>query len=134
MRGAFDVSIVSPDKTVVDEVTDLLVAPGREGYFGILIGHEPMLVALKTGVLVYKDASGEPKKVAVSGGFLETDGKKVIVLADAAEHSDQIDIKRALAAFERAKARLNEKSEDVSLERATASLERASNRLKLTGN
>ncbi|MFN8139832.1 MAG: F0F1 ATP synthase subunit epsilon [Fimbriimonadales bacterium] len=133
MSTTYDVSIVSADKTVASEVTDLVVAPGINGYFGVLANHEPFLAALKTGVLFYNDAGGKTQKIAISGGFLETDGKKVIVLADAAETATDIDINRAMAALERAKARLAQRDADVSVSRATAALERATNRLKVTG-
>lgn len=133
MSATFDVSVVSADKKVIDEVTDLVIAPGMQGYFGVLANHEPFLCALKTGILAYNDAGGRTQKIAVSGGFLETDGKKVIVLADAAEKATDIDYERAMAALERAKARLAQRDQDLSVSRAVAALERAANRLKLHG-
>jgi F-type H+-transporting ATPase subunit epsilon len=129
----FDLSVVSADRTLVAEVSDMIIAPGKNGYFGVLAGHEPFLTSLKPGIVLFNDAAGHEQKVAISGGFLETDGSKVIVLADAAERVEEIDVERAMKALERAKARLAEKSQDVNLSRATASLERAANRLRATG-
>lgn len=133
LASTFQISVVAPDKTVIDEITDSVIAPGINGYLGILAGHEPFVTQLRIGVLEFRDAGGAMQKVALAGGFLETDGQHVIVLADAAERSGDIDRARAMAAAERARKRLQERSVDINLDRATAALERATNRLKLIG-
>jgi F-type H+-transporting ATPase subunit epsilon len=133
MASTFQLSVVAPDKTVIDELTDTVVAPGVNGYLGVQANHEPFITQLRVGVLEFRDAGGTMQKVAIAGGFLETDGEHVIVLADAAERSGDIDRARAMAAAERAKQRLQEKSSDLNLDRATAALERAANRIKLAG-
>ena len=133
MPATFQLSVVSPDKTVVDEATESIVVPGTEGYFGVMAGHEPFVTQLRTGVVTYTDAAGQEQTVAVSGGFVETSGDHVIVIADSAERSGDIDRARALEALERAKERLENRTSDVSLERAQASLERSTNRIKIAG-
>ncbi|MCW5946221.1 MAG: F0F1 ATP synthase subunit epsilon [Fimbriimonadales bacterium] len=133
MASTFQLSVVAPDKTVIDELTDTVIAPGVTGYLGVQAQHEPFITQLRVGVLEFRDAGGTMQKVAIAGGFLETDGEHVIVLADAAERSGDIDRARAMAAAERAKQRLQEKSSDLNLDRATAALERAANRIKLAG-
>ena len=133
MPTTFQLSVVSPDKTVVDEATESVIIPGVEGYFGVLAGHEPFVTQLRTGVVSYKDAAGQDQTVAVSGGFVEASGDHVIVIADSAERSGDIDRARALEALERAKERLSNRTSDVSLERAQASLERSTNRIKIAG-
>ena len=62
-----------------------------------------------------------------------TNGKKVILLADTAEHPEEIDVTRAQSAKERAEKRLAERSSDLDLERAKVALSRAMNRLKIAG-
>jgi F-type H+-transporting ATPase subunit epsilon len=131
MPTTFQLSVVSPDKTVVDEATDSVIVPGVEGYFGVQAGHEPFVTQLRTGVVSYKDAAGQDQTVAVSGGFVEASSDHVIVIADSAERSGDIDRARALEALERAKERLSNRTSDVSLERAQASLERSTNRIKV---
>jgi F-type H+-transporting ATPase subunit epsilon len=133
MANTYRLSVVAPDKTIIDEATDSVVAPGTVGYFGVQAGHEPMVCALRVGILEYRDAGGTMQKVAISGGFLETDGSHVIVLADSAERVTEIDRDRAMAAAERARKRLGEREADSNIDRATAALERASNRLRLLG-
>jgi F-type H+-transporting ATPase subunit epsilon len=69
----------------------------------------------------------------MSGGFLMTDGKKVILLADAVERPEEIDVARAQAAKERAETRIAERTPDVDIDRARLALLRALNRLKVAG-
>lgn len=127
----FQLTIVAPDRTVVDEVTDSVSAPGVMGYFGVLAGHEPFVTQLKPGIIAYNDAGGRQQFVAVAGGFLEAAGDHVIILADAAEAQRDIDIQRAREALERARQRLSAASEGVDLQRAQAAVERAMARIKV---
>ena len=122
--------VVTPEKIVVSEDAQIVVAPGTLGEFGVLIGHTPFLTTLKTGTIHYKDASGTERFLFVSGGFAEALPDKVTVLAESAERRRDIDADRARAALDRAQRRL-EKEEDVDFVRAKASLERAIHRLKL---
>ncbi len=122
--------VVTPEKIVVSEEAQIVVAPGSLGEFGVLVGHTPFLTTLKTGKVNYKDANGTERFLFVSGGFAEALPDKVTVLAESAERRRDIDAERAKAAMERAQGRL-EKGEDIDFVRAKAALERAMYRLKL---
>jgi F-type H+-transporting ATPase subunit epsilon len=126
----FQLTIVAPDRTVVDEVTESVSAPGVMGYFGVLAGHEPFVTQLKPGVVAYRDAAGQTQYVAVAGGFLEASGDHVMILADAAEAQRDIDLQRAREALERARKRLEAPAEGIDHERARAAAERAKARIK----
>ena len=79
--------------------------PGEEGYFGVLPGHAPLLAALRSGEIWYR--KGKEKKYAfVAGGFVEVLPDRVSILAQVAEHAEDIDIERAEAAKRRAEERL----------------------------
>jgi F-type H+-transporting ATPase subunit epsilon len=134
MAGNIRLEVVTPEKYVVDEEVQIVVAPGSLGEFGVLIGHTPFLTTLKTGVMHYTDASGAQRYVFVSGGFAEALPDKVTVLAESAERRKDIDVNRAKAAMERAQARLAQqgKAEDIDFNRAKAALERALHRIKLS--
>lgn len=129
----FRLSVVSPDRTVVDEVTTSVVAPGVEGYFGVLANHEPMITELTTGIVTFRRTDLAEEYVAISGGFMEISGNRAIVLADSAEKESEIDIERARQAAERARTRLTGHTADTDTLRAGASLRRAVNRLKAKG-
>jgi F-type H+-transporting ATPase subunit epsilon len=131
MAGNIRLEVVTPEKSVVDEEAQIVVAPGSLGEFGVLIGHTPFLTTLKMGTLRYKDAGGRDRVVFVNGGFAEALPDKVTVLAESAERRGDIDIERARSALERAQRRLAQKQDDIDYARARAALERAMNRLKV---
>ncbi len=134
MAEKIKLEVVTPEKYVVDEDVQIVVAPGILGEFGVLIGHTSFLTTLKTGTVRFTDVNGTERFVFVSGGFAEALPDKVTVLAESAERRSDIDIERANAAQERAQDRLaQEKTEDIDFIRAEAALERAINRIKLAG-
>ncbi len=135
MAGNIRLQVVTPQKLVVDEDAKIVMAPGSQGEFGILIGHTPFLTTLKNGVVRYDDPQGQEHYVFVSGGFAEALPDRVTVLADSAESQGDIDEARAQAAMERARKRLDGEvlvsGETIDEARARAALERAVHRLAL---
>jgi len=129
--GTIHLDIVTLERIVVSEDVDYVSAPGIDGVIGILPRHEPLLTALAFGELRYKKGS-EELSFAIGGGFMEVRPDKVTVLADSAEHTEQIDEQAAEQARKRAEELLSQKPEDIT--EATAlenSLRRAELQLKL---
>jgi len=132
MAKNIKLEVVTPEKSIVSEEAQIVMAPGSDGEFGVLIGHTPFLTTLKTGTVHYKAADGKEKFVFVSGGFAEALPDKVTVLAESAERRRDINVDRAKAAMERAQSRLDrEKDENIDFLRAKAALERAIHRIGL---
>jgi len=133
MAGNIKLEIVTPEKEVVNEEAQIVVAPGSLGQFGALTGHTPFLTTLKQGTLRYNDSQGQERFVFVSGGFAEVLPDKVTILAESAERRRDIDVERAKEALERAQKRLADegKAVDLDFERARAALQRALTRLAL---
>lgn len=125
--------VVTPEQILFKDEVQFLVAPAVEGELGILRNHAPMVAALKIGVLRYKDVDGNTKRMALSGGFIEVIDNTARVLAETAEHGDEIDILRAKSSKERAEKRLAESDENINFTRAQLSLQRAIARLKAAG-
>ena len=122
--------IATAERLVYAEEVSLVVAPGIDGELGILPRHAPLLTVLKPGELrVVKD--GEESSIAVSGGFLEVLGDKVTILADTAEHSDEIDMQRAEEALSLAQERIGSAGSEADLERAMAALRKSQARLRV---
>ena len=128
--------VVTPEKEVVSEQAQIVMAPGSMGEFGVLAGHTPFMTSLKTGAIHYRDQDGKDQYVFVSGGFAEALPDKVTVLAESAEKMEDIDPERAKAAMERAEKRLvqDRAKEQVDSERAKAALERAVVRIRIAGS
>jgi F-type H+-transporting ATPase subunit epsilon len=125
--------LATPMRLLLAETVDEVVAPGSEGYFGVLPGHAPFLTTLGIGLVTYK-IGREEHHVVVSGGFAEVRNDKVIILADTAERPDEIDVERAERARQRAESRLLGRTEDdVDYLRAMAALLRAQTRLQAAG-
>ena len=122
--------IVTAERAVFSDEVDLILAPGVEGQLGILPHHAPLMSALVPGELVVRK-SGNEYSLAIGGGFMEVRSDRVIVLADAAERAEEIDMLRA----EQAKRRAQEKlAHSVSAEEAfeaEAALRRALARLEV---
>jgi F-type H+-transporting ATPase subunit epsilon len=133
MAGNITLEVVTPDRSVVSEEAQIVVAPGEFGEFGVLIGHTSFLTTLKTGMVRYKDSGGSERAVFVSGGFSEVLPKKVTILAESAERRRDIDVERARAAMKRAEERLAEasKREDIDFRRAQVALQRAVTRIRI---
>jgi F-type H+-transporting ATPase subunit epsilon len=125
--------VVTPEKSVVSEDVQIVMAPGSLGEFGVLPGHTPFLTTLKTGAMKFKDESGRERFVFISSGFAEALPDRVTVLAESAERRKDIDIQRAQASLERAEKRLQAqaKEKDLDIIRAKAALLRAISRLQL---
>lgn len=134
MHKLFKLSVVAPDRKVVDEDVQSLVAPGQEGYLGVMAGHMPMIVALRPGLLEFRDRQDQHEFVALGGGFMEVTGDSVIVLADQAERAEDIDLKEAEEALEQARKALRGEDSMMTDEEATLELERAMVRIKAARN
>ncbi len=123
--------VVTPEKSVVSESAQIVMAPGSLGEFGVLSGHTPFLTTLKTGALKYEDESGNERFVFVSSGFAEALPDRITVLAESAERRKDIDLQRAEEAVRRAEDRLESKERDHDILRAKAALLRAISRIQL---
>jgi len=122
--------VVTAERVVFSDDVDVIVAPGIEGQLGILPHHAPLMTMLKPGeLLVRKD--GEEFSLVITGGFLEVRPDRVIILADAAERVEEIDVARAEEAKRRAQERLKERPTEVDAARAQAALLRALARLEV---
>ncbi|MDP3947988.1 MAG: F0F1 ATP synthase subunit epsilon [bacterium] len=123
--------IITPERVVFSEETvESVTLPGSEGELTILPRHAPLMTALLPGALRFRRA-GEEIDVALSGGFLEVRDNNVIVLADTAERSDEIDLARAESARQRAQSRIATREDNLDVARALAALERATARIKV---
>ncbi len=130
MADKIFLEIVTPEKKVVSETVDIVVAPGEMGEFGVLPGHIAFLCKLRVGELRYRQG-GAQYQVALMGGYAEVLNNQVTILATAAESAGDIDVIRARAARERAERRLAESRDRYDFARAQAALQRALARLRV---
>ena len=123
--------IVTPERIVFQEDgVESVTLPGSEGELTVLPSHAPLMTALQPGPLVFRKG-GVETDVALSGGFMEIRNDKVIILADSAERSDEIDQARAEQARQRAASQLATREHDIDIAAAMAALQRAQARLRV---
>ena len=128
-EGKILLEIVTPQGLVFSEEVDEVTAAGSEGEFGVLPGHVPFVTTLKIGILTCKKGN-ESRFFFVNWGYAEVNHEKVMILADSAEKSEEIDLERAMAARKRAEERLKH-AENVDFARAESALERAVTRAQI---
>jgi len=122
--------VVTAERVVFSDDVDVVVAPGVEGQLGILPHHAPLMTMLQPGELLVRKG-GDEFCIAVSGGFLEVRPDRVIILADAAERVEEIDVQRAEEAKRRAEERLREHAPGVDMAQTEAALRRALARIEV---
>lgn len=133
MPRSFRVELVTRERMLYADDCISLMAPGVEGYLGVMGGHAPLITELQVGRVRIRRPDGAVEDFAVSGGFLEVTPERTTVLADSAEPATQIDADRARAALARAQDRLTRMGESIDIDwsRAQAARARAANRLKI---
>jgi len=128
------VEIVTNHGVVYRGEAEGLVAPGLDGYFGVLPRHAPLIAALGVGEVRVRHGD-QWDRYALSGGIMHVRDREAVIMAEAAEHADRIDVERARAALARAQERLRSghNGPDTDVARAQLALARAMNRLMLAG-
>ena len=119
------VDIVSAEGEIHTGEAAMVFAPARMGEVGIAPRHAPMLTTLKPGEVRVQDADGKETAFYITGGMLEVQPSRVMVLADTALRGEQLDEAAALAAQQAAEKALEGASEETDVARAQAELEEA---------
>lgn len=131
MEATHQVVLLTPEKTLLETEIVSLIAPGSEGFLGILAHHAPLITGLAPGPVTLTLPGGRKEVYCVSGGFLEVSKNRTVILADAAERPEEIDLARAESARERAAERLQRRTPELDTTRAEAALARAISRISL---
>ncbi len=107
MANSYQLDIVTPERILLSESAIQTIAPGSEGYLGILAGHADLMTTLEPGEVTVTLADGRTTShIVIGGGFLEVGPDKTTILADSAERIDEIDVSRAELDLEEARRML----------------------------
>jgi len=124
-----NLEIITPEKTIYKDVINSITIPGTLGSFQVLKDHAPLISSFEVGVITVQK-NGNKNYFSTSGGTVEVEKNKILVLADSVEKVEEIDVDRARQAKERAEQRLARKHEaEINESRAEAALKRAVNRI-----
>ena len=110
MADTLTFDLVSPERLLISEEVTMVTVPGSEGYFGVMAGHAPVITALRPGVVEVQPVEGETRRIYVRGGFAETTGDNLTILAE--EAINLADLDRA-----ELESRLAHAREDIGLAR-----------------
>jgi len=124
MAGKVLLEVVTPEKLLISQQADEVIAPGSEGDFGVLPGHCHFLSTLRIGELRYR-LGDQMNHMAILWGYAEVTPTKVTIMAEIAEKAEDIDVNRAQAAVEKAEQRLKAGGLPSEVKEAEISLEKA---------
>ncbi len=124
----FKLQIITPEKTFFDGDTEQIIARTTVGDVGILNGHEPYCAALGIGQMRVM-IDGQFRRAATTGGIIKVSKEKTVILVQACEWADEIDVNRAEHAKQIAEERIKAAQSDNELRLAEAKLKRALNRI-----
>jgi F-type H+-transporting ATPase subunit epsilon len=130
-EGKIDLTVVTPERSIVHEQVDELQIPGAAGYFGVLPGHAPLFSELKIGEVAYRRGD-RWFFLSVAWGFVEVQSDHVRILAETAERAHEIDVDRATRAKQRAEQRIAKGGTDIDYARALVAMERALIRIQVS--
>jgi F-type H+-transporting ATPase subunit epsilon len=83
MAATFQLSILTPERSVFEGAVEYVQVPGMAGYLGVLANHAALVTALAVGTLTVRKAGGDEVRWSVTGGFFEVSSNRATVLADA---------------------------------------------------
>src|SRR4030088_117373 len=103
----YELRVVSVERSLFEGEVEFIIANGADGELGVLARHAPLMTILKPGPLrIQETFGGDEQLLFVGGGFLEVLPDRVTVLADVAEHAEEISVERAEEARRRAQEKL----------------------------
>ncbi len=129
MADKLTIEVAVPERLLIREQVDEVQIPALDGYMGVLPGHAPLMTELGIGVLSYK-MDGQSRYMALHGGVMEVLPDHVRILADTAEWAEEIDVKRAQQARQRATDLLQRHDMEINVEEASLAIHRAQSRLE----
>ncbi|MBD3292381.1 MAG: ATP synthase F1 subunit epsilon [Armatimonadia bacterium] len=127
----FSLRILTPMGEALEARAIALRVSAWDGQLGVLAHHAPMVAQLAIGPAVVTEPDGEKRWFAAANGVLRVTGDEVLLLVQAAEEAEEIDVERAQEALERAEHRLATREDATDISRAELALARAANRLKV---
>ncbi|MDF2883864.1 MAG: atpC [Clostridiaceae bacterium] len=132
MEGTFKLTIKSPERELFSDIVIEVITEGEDGEVGILPNHIPMIKSLVPTITEFIDTKGKKYRAFTSSGVIKVLNNEAVILCEACEWPENIDLKRAEQSKARSEKRLQEK-QNIDVKRAESSLLRALTRIKIKG-
>ena len=91
MADKVQFELVSPERLLASEEVEMVVVPGTEGDFGVLVDHAPVMASVRPGVLEIHNEGADVRRIFLSGGFCEVTAERCTVLAEESAPVDELD-------------------------------------------
>ncbi len=129
MPATVEMEIITPERILLREEVEMVIAPAVDGEIGILPDHAPLITGLKIGVMRIRRTEAEGfLPVSISQGVMEVLPQRITILVATAELPQEIDLERAMEAKKRAEKMLEK--EEIDRTRFEGALQRAMARIK----
>ena len=125
--------LITPERIAFEADAQSVTIPTTTGEITVLPGHVPVVSQLGSGELVVRAGSAPEHNFAVAGGFVSIRGDQIDVLAETADHADELDLQKAEEARARAEKLRESAQGQEELAIASAALERALAQIKVVG-
>ncbi|MDJ0610892.1 MAG: F0F1 ATP synthase subunit epsilon [Kiloniellales bacterium] len=125
--------LVSPERLQLSDHVDMVVVPGAEGDFGVLVKHAPMISAVRPGVIAVHDGGGIKERLFVAGGFAEVTPARCTVLVEQAMLVAEIDRAAAEQQLKDAREDLEDATDEAARKAAEQSIAVAEAMIAVTG-
>ncbi len=129
--NTFHLSIYESDGVFYDGECESLVVPTDTGDFGIMANHENIVIAIVSGVMMYRTPEDGTHYASVSDGICVMENNKVTLLCPAIEHPEEIDAERSRQDILEAEETLKMNKSRAEYFSAKSMLARNANRLKV---
>jgi F-type H+-transporting ATPase subunit epsilon len=123
MADKLQFDLVSPERQLLSEAVDMVTVPGKEGDFGVLAGHAPVMTTLRPGVINVDDAGRAQQRIFVRGGFAEVTPKGLTILAESAIPLSELDAARLDQEIANAQEDVDDAKSDASRQAAQEKLD-----------
>ena len=130
MANTIHLQVASPERQVYEGEVRTVQVPAADGYLGVLPGHAPLIAELGAGVMTFVDSTGKTLYLMVYQGLLEVLPDRVRVLTSQALWASEVDIERAKVQLDRATDLFHEHDYEADVEEALAAAERAKARIE----
>lgn len=132
--STFSLRVIACDRIFYDGRCEQVILPISDGSMGVKAHHENLAVAIEVGELKIQKEDGTWENGVVGTGFAQIINNRVTVIVDTAEHPEEIDVRRAKEAKERAEEQIRQHNSMIEYRMGQASLARAMSRLRVTHN
>ena len=132
MSNTFFIRIIATDKIFFEGKILAFIGSSIDGEFEFMAHHEEEIVAVAVGGIRFQTEDGEWHRAICGMGTAQFVNNRCTVLVDTCETAEEIDVRRAEEAKERALEQLRQKQSVGEFKRSQMSLARALTRLEFS--